>query len=169
MPQFKRLVIQDCDSFNNLFQGLKTKPRIKTSLNSQYAEHNNSPLLFAMPLLWSVGCSTSSQMRRLGSRREGLHNKCYMEKAIINEHASFYTAHLLCANTDVQSVASDHSHCVGVIESATHRNRILPLCYVNRFGKKSCVGGRMRRCDVHVYLFHSHSYPCKSLISVFLT
>lgn len=61
---------------------------------------------------------------------------------------TFYTAHLVCANTDMQSVASDHGHCVSV-KSVTHRNRIMPLCYDNSFGIKSCVG-RMRGCDVYV-------------------
>lgn len=44
-----------------------------------------------------------------------------MEKAIINEHDSFYTAHLVCANTDVQRFALDNGHCVGVIESGTQK------------------------------------------------
>lgn len=91
-----------------------------------------------------------------------------MAKAIINEDCTFFTAHLLCAKTDVQSVASDHGGCVCVIERARHRNRIFPLCYVNSFGIIVCVGGGMSRCVVHDYLFRL-SFLVKSLDSVVLS
>ncbi len=126
---------------------------------------NTTPLLFTKTLLWSLfyGIICSESRRSFRGCVTG-----YIAKAIINEDITFFTAHLLCAKIDVQSVASYHDCCVCVIERARHRNRIFPLCYVNSFGIIACVGGGMSRCVVHDYLFRL-SFFVKSLESVFLS